>query len=76
MWGVYEYLRSAKEGPPALALANGLWVGQRPRESEELTVTQQKLALVYPRLHVFKLYPKQYCGEGGLQQAVKRLHAK
>ncbi len=36
-----------------------------------MTITEQKLlALVYPRLHVYKLYPKQYCGEGGLQRAM------
>ena len=28
------------------------------------------IALVYLQLHVYKLYPKQYCGEGGLQRAM------
>ena len=68
----YDHLRSEEEGPPAFSLANGLWIGEWPRELEDLTVTEQKLlALVYPRLHVYKLYPKQYCGEEGLQRAMR-----
>ena len=68
----YNHLRSMGEGPPAFSLANGLWIGERPKELDELTVTEQKLlALIYPRLHVYKLYPKQYCGEEGLQRAMR-----
>ena len=35
-------------------------------------VTKQKLlVLIYPHLHVYKLYPKRYCGEEGLQWAMR-----
>ena len=67
-----DHLRSGKKSPPMFSLANGLWVGEIPGELQGLTITEQKLiALVYPRMHVYKLYPKTYCGEEGLQWAMK-----
>lgn len=68
-----DRLRSdGEEGPPPLSLANGLWIGDIPDELKDMTVPEQKLiGLVYPRMHVYKLYPKKYCGEEGLQRAMR-----
>ncbi|KAF8629539.1 hypothetical protein AX15_003405 [Amanita polypyramis BW_CC] len=66
------FLWSKKEGPPPLSFANGLWIGDIPDELKDMTVPEQKLiSLVYPRMHVYKLYPKKYCGEEGLQRAMR-----
>ncbi|KAF9239985.1 hypothetical protein BU15DRAFT_27405, partial [Melanogaster broomeanus] len=45
------------------ALANGLWIGRTPWELEVLTFAEQLLvALLYPRVYVFKMYPKKIAG--------------
>ena len=45
--------------PPKFSLANNLWIGQIPWELKKLTFPEQLLiAHVYPRVLVFKLYPK------------------
>lgn len=55
-----------REGPPRLALANGLWIGRVPWQLQQLTFAEQLLvALLYPRVYVFKLYPKK--GGRGLE---------
>lgn len=52
-------LKTADTKPPKLSLANGLWVGAIPDVLAELTIPEQLLiALVYPRVYVFKLYPR------------------
>lgn len=52
-------LQNADEGPPPISLANDLWIGEVPWELQVLTVPEQLLiALVFPRIYVFKLYPK------------------
>ena len=46
--------------PPALSLANNLWIGQVPLELSCLTFPEQLLiAHLYPRVYVFKLFPKK-----------------
>ena len=48
-----------KNTPPPFSLANNLWVGRIPWELERLTFSEQLLiAQLYPRVYVFKLYPK------------------
>lgn len=48
-----------KPTPPPLSLANDLWVGPVPWELERLTLPEKQLiALVFPRVYVFKLFPK------------------
>ncbi|THH14530.1 hypothetical protein EW146_g5811 [Bondarzewia mesenterica] len=45
--------------PPKYSLANNLWIGDVPWEIRVLTVPEQLLiALLYPRVYVFKLMPK------------------
>ncbi|KAL1709670.1 hypothetical protein EV121DRAFT_194321 [Schizophyllum commune] len=45
--------------PPKFSLANDMWIGPIPHEVEELTIPEQLLlALVIPRVFVFKLRPK------------------
>ena len=45
--------------PPKFSLANNLWIGQIPWELKKLTFPEQLLiAHIYPRVFVFKLYPK------------------
>jgi hypothetical protein len=58
------HLRSKiKTGPPRLALANGLWIGRVPWQLQVLTFSEQLLvALLYPRVYVFKLFPKKIAG--------------
>ncbi|THH21226.1 hypothetical protein EW146_g320 [Bondarzewia mesenterica] len=47
------------ETPPKYSLANNLWIGTVPWELTVLTVPEQLLiALLYPRVYVFKLTPK------------------
>ena len=49
--------------PPHLSLANGLWIGNTPLELQRLTFAEQLLiALLYPRVYVFKLFPKKVGG--------------
>ncbi|KAM6496781.1 hypothetical protein JOM56_007254 [Amanita muscaria] len=52
---------SSKAGdkPPRYALANNLWIRRVPWQLQTLTFPEQMLiALLYPRVYVFKLYPK------------------
>ncbi len=52
-------LESDMDKPPALLLANNLWIGQILWELQVLTVPEQLLiTLVHPHIYVFKLYPK------------------
>ena len=45
--------------PPKFSLANNLWIGWVPWELKKLTFPEQLLiAHLYPRVFVFKLYPK------------------
>ncbi|KAG9093512.1 hypothetical protein FS749_014256 [Ceratobasidium sp. UAMH 11750] len=51
--------------PPKLSLANGLWVGEVPRQLSCLTIAEQLLiARVYPRVFVMKLFPKSTAHHG------------
>lgn len=46
--------------PPKYSLANNLWIGEIPWELRRLTVPEQLLiALLYPRVFVFKMWPKK-----------------
>lgn len=46
--------------PPKYSLANNLWVGDVPWELRRLTVPEQLLiAILYPRVFVFKMWPKK-----------------
>ncbi len=52
-------LRRSSTLPPRLSLANNLWIGPVPPELSILTVPEQLLiAQLYPRVYVFKLFPK------------------
>ncbi len=45
--------------PPRLSLANNLWIGPVPDVLSILTIPEQLLvAQLYPRIYVFKLFPK------------------
>ena len=45
--------------PPKFSLANNLWIGRIPWELKKLTFPEQLLiAHLFPRVFVFKLYPK------------------
>lgn len=49
--------------PPTLSLANGMWIGRVPWQLQILTFPEQLLiALLYPRVYVFKLFPKKIAG--------------
>ncbi|KAJ3559079.1 hypothetical protein NM688_g560 [Phlebia brevispora] len=48
-----------KSGPPRLSLANDLWIGSVPWQLRALSLAEQQLiALLYPRIYVFKIFPK------------------
>ncbi|KIM37618.1 hypothetical protein M413DRAFT_258503 [Hebeloma cylindrosporum] len=50
--------------PPAISLANDMWIGRIPEVLSSLTFPEQLLiSHLYPRVYVFKLYPKK--GFGG-----------
>jgi hypothetical protein len=52
-------LDKERELPPKFSLANNLWIGKIPWELKKLTFPEQLLiAHIYPRVFVFKLYPK------------------
>jgi len=52
-------LGKGRDLPPKFSLANDLWIGQIPWELKKLTFPEQLLiAHLYPRVFVFKLYPK------------------
>lgn len=54
-------LKKAKDVPPRFSLANNLWIGPVPWVLQTLTFPEQLLiALLYPRVYVFKLFPKKY----------------
>ncbi|KAI5985260.1 hypothetical protein EDD15DRAFT_2176074 [Pisolithus albus] len=56
-------LKQQKEGPPRHSLANNLWIGDIPWELKTLTFPEQLLiALAYPCVFVFKLFPKRIQG--------------
>ena len=59
--------------PPKYSLANNLWVGGVPAELSALTFPEQLLiAHLYPRVYVFKLYPKSGAGSAaGLQRGMR-----
>lgn len=55
--------------PPKHALANGTWIGKVPFELKGLTVPEQMLiALLFPRVYVFKLFPKKNMGVRSVDQ--------
>lgn len=62
-----QELNKSRDVPPKLALANRMWVGKVPWELQVLTFPEQLLiALLYPWVYVFKLFPKRQMGAGGL----------
>lgn len=49
-----------QNSPPPLSLANNMWIGPIPGELSSLTLPEQLLiSHLYPRVYVFKLYPKK-----------------
>ena len=59
----FDDLRKDSEKPPKYSLANNLWIGNVPWCLEILTFPEQLLlARVFPRVYVFKLYPKDAVG--------------
>jgi hypothetical protein len=65
--------QDGKQSPPKLSLANNMWIGCIPWELQHLTFLEQLLiALLYPQVFVFKLYPKHGVGSSEqLQWAMK-----
>jgi hypothetical protein len=58
-----DALKKPADLPPQYSLANNMWIGNVPWELQRLTFPEQLLiALVYPRVYVFKLYPKKIGG--------------
>ena len=56
-------LQSNRDVPPNLSLANNLWIGDVPDVLSSLTFPEQLLiSHLYPRVYVFKLYPKRNVG--------------
>ncbi|KAJ3557094.1 hypothetical protein NM688_g1663 [Phlebia brevispora] len=48
-----------KPGPPRFSLANDLWIGSVPWQLRALSLAEQQLiALLYPRIYVFKIFPR------------------
>jgi len=51
--------RRGSNKPPTFSLSNNLWIGRIPWQLDVLTFPEQLLIVhVYPRVYVFKLYPK------------------
>ena len=49
--------------PPRFSLANNLWIGEVPWQLKTLTFPEQLLiALLYPRVYIFKLFSKRFQG--------------
>ena len=58
-----EDLKKLGSRPPKMSLANGLWIGRIPWALKVLTFPEQLLiALLYPCIYVFKLFPKRQQG--------------
>ena len=59
--------------PPRFSLANGLWIGPVPLELSSLTFPEHLLiAHLYPRVYVFKLFPKSGGGSAAeLQRGMR-----
>lgn len=59
--------------PPRFSLANNLWIGSVPAELNSLTFPEQLLiAHLYPRVYVFKLFPKSGAGStDGMQRGMR-----
>ncbi|KAI5997166.1 hypothetical protein EDD15DRAFT_2364662 [Pisolithus albus] len=56
-------LRNKGHHPPRFSLANQLWIGEQPWVLKQLTFPEQLLiAHLYPRVYVFKLFPKRSRG--------------
>ncbi|THG92828.1 hypothetical protein EW026_g8214 [Hermanssonia centrifuga] len=56
-------LNRKENKPPKFSLANNLWIGTVPWQLQVLTFPEQLLiALLYPRIYVFKLFPKKVGG--------------
>lgn len=70
-----DELRKPSDKPPRWSLANGLWIGCIPWQFQVLTFPEQLLiAHLYPRVFVFKLFPKRQGGVrnvSGLQNAMQ-----
>ena len=66
-------LNKSSKLPPRLSLAKNLWVGMVPIELSSLTFPEQLLiAHLYPRVYVFKLFPKSGAGPAdGLQRGMR-----
>ena len=63
----FESLQKPADNPPPYSLANNMWIGQIPWQLQRLTFPEQLLvALIYPRVYVFKLFPKKI---GGVRDA-------
>jgi hypothetical protein len=57
--GCKNDLQTRTRNPPRFSLANNMWIGPVPWELERLSFPEQLLvALLYPRVFVFKLYTK------------------
>ena len=62
-----QELNKSRDVPPKFALANRMWVGKVPWELQVLTFPEQLLiAWLYPRVYVFKLFPKRPMAVGDL----------
>ncbi|KIK18418.1 hypothetical protein PISMIDRAFT_109548 [Pisolithus microcarpus 441] len=70
-----DELRHVSDKPPKYSLANGLWIGDQPWVLQQLTFPEQLLiAHLYPRVYVFKLFPKRTSGTrdiSSLQNAMR-----
>lgn len=66
-------LKKTSSLPPKFSLANNLWIGAVPAELSTLTFPEQLLiAHLYPRVYVFKLFPKSGAGPmEGLQRGMR-----
>jgi len=70
-----EELKKPGHKPPKMSLANDLWIGRTPWPLQVLTFPEQLLiALLYPRVYVFKLFPKCQkgtCNMESMQRAIR-----
>ncbi|KAI6009202.1 hypothetical protein BKA83DRAFT_4070794 [Pisolithus microcarpus] len=57
--GCLVELKQKVASPPRHSLANNMWIGEIPWVLKVLTFPEQLLVvLAYPRVYVFKLFPK------------------